>query len=294
MDRAARLADEGQITDVRSARWHDEAEHIRTWVDANCWSEAKSSYTFFAGTEDLDAAVLLAARTGFDRGDRLATTIAAIQDELGAGPLLYRYTGANLEEGAFVACTFWMVEALALTGQCDEATELMHQAVGLVNDVGLLSEEIDVGSLPSSETSPKGCLIWPSSTLRLPFSAVFEREDQKPGEASARHDTQPRDRRLARSRAIDPAPRRFRIARVSWGCFLLVLPSGLMRAVGLSSDSRVMDDDACAWAPTSRPGGGRRGQGPARPGRRLGGFAPRSLDVAVSVHRYTEKESGAP
>ena len=41
LDRAARLADEGQITDVRSARWHDEAEHIRNWIDTNCWSEAK-------------------------------------------------------------------------------------------------------------------------------------------------------------------------------------------------------------------------------------------------------------
>ncbi len=156
LDRARRLADEGQIVDVRSARWRDEAEHIRNWINANCWSDTKSSYTFFAGTEDLDAAVLLAARTGFDRGDRLTTSITAIRDELGAGPLLYRYTDANLEEGAFVVCTFWMVEALALTRQCDKATELMHQAVGLVNDVGLLSEEIDVRSLAFLGNFPQG------------------------------------------------------------------------------------------------------------------------------------------
>ncbi len=156
LDRASRLADEGQITDVRSARWHDEAERIRTWIDTNCWSQVKHSYTFFAGTDDLDAAVLLAGRTGFDRGHRLRTSITAIREELGAGPLVYRYTGANLEEGAFVACTFWMVEALALTGQCDEATELMHQAAELVNDVGLLAEEIDLESRAFLGNFPQG------------------------------------------------------------------------------------------------------------------------------------------
>ena len=156
LDRAARLADEGQIADVRSARWRDEAEHIRTWIDTNCWSDAKRSYTFFAGTDDLDAAVLLAGRTGFERGQRLTTSITAIRDELGEGPLLYRYTGANLEEGAFVACTFWLVEALALTGQCEEATDLMRQAVELVNDVGLLAEEIDVRSRAFLGNFPQG------------------------------------------------------------------------------------------------------------------------------------------
>ena len=156
LDRAARLAQEGQITELRSARWHAEAEHIRSWIDANCWSDAKCSYTAFAGTEDLDAAVLLAARTGFNRGDRLRTTVTAIREELVAGPLVYRYSGADLKEGAFVACTFWLVEALALTGQCDEATGLMHQAVDLVNDVGLLAEEIDVISRSFLGNFPQG------------------------------------------------------------------------------------------------------------------------------------------
>ncbi len=156
LDRASRLADEGQIVDVRSARWRDEAQHIRRWINANCWSDTKSAYTFFAGTDALDAAVLLAARTGFDRGNRLTTTITAVREELGAGPLLYRYSGADLEEGAFVACTFWLVEALALTRQCDEATHLMHQAVELVNDVGLLAEEIDVPSRGLLGNFPQG------------------------------------------------------------------------------------------------------------------------------------------
>ena len=104
---------------------------------------AKEAYTFYAGTDDLDAAVLLAGRTGFVRGPRLASTIDAIASELGHGPLLYRYTGMDEEEGAFVACSFWMVDALVRTGQTERARQLMDGTIALANDVGLLSEQID-------------------------------------------------------------------------------------------------------------------------------------------------------
>jgi len=72
------------------------------WVQAHYWSQAKQSYTFYAGTDDLDAAILLAGRTGFDRGQRLASTIGAVTAELGRGSFLYRY-GMDREENAFVA-----------------------------------------------------------------------------------------------------------------------------------------------------------------------------------------------
>lgn len=156
LDRAGRLADEGLIEDRHAARWRTEAQCIRSWINDHCWSDAKQCYTFYAGTEDLDAAVLLAARTGFDRGDRLTSSIRAIRRELGVGPFLYRYSGAEAEEGAFVACTFWMVEALALSGQGEEATELMLQAIDFTNDVGLLAEQIDVGSGTFLGNVPQG------------------------------------------------------------------------------------------------------------------------------------------
>lgn len=143
LDRAVKLATEGQIPSQRAERWRDEAGEIRRWIHVNCWSEQKQSYTFYAGTDDLDAAVLLAGRTGFDTGVRLAGSIEAVAEELGRGPLVYRYSGAEKEEGAFVACTYWMVEALVHTGQPSRATALMDEAVRLVNDVGLLSEQID-------------------------------------------------------------------------------------------------------------------------------------------------------
>ena len=68
LDRAARLAADGQIPSSHIDRWRAEADDIKTWVDEHCWSTQKRSWTLHRGTERLDAAVLLAGRTGFDRG----------------------------------------------------------------------------------------------------------------------------------------------------------------------------------------------------------------------------------
>jgi GH15 family glucan-1,4-alpha-glucosidase len=146
LDRAVCLADAGQVDGRNRARWEHERDAIATWVRTHCWSEAKQAYTFYAGTEDLDAAVLLSARIGFDRGPRMRSTIDALWSELGPGPLLYRYTGTIGQEGAFLACSFWMVEALALTGRVDEAVPLMDQLIDVANDLGLYSEEMDPAS----------------------------------------------------------------------------------------------------------------------------------------------------
>jgi GH15 family glucan-1,4-alpha-glucosidase len=143
LDRAVRLAEMGEIATGHADRWTREAQAVKAWVDEHCWSEAKRSYTFYAGTDDLDAATLLAGRTGFDRGERLAGTVRAVRAELGRGPLLYRYTGMEKEEGAFLACTFWLVSALVALGEPAEARALMDEAVTLVNDVGLLAEQMD-------------------------------------------------------------------------------------------------------------------------------------------------------
>jgi GH15 family glucan-1,4-alpha-glucosidase len=156
LDRAVRLADTRAIETGHAHRWRHERDRIHAWVDEHCWSTAKSSYTFYAGTEDLDASTLLAGHTGFDRGERLAGTVAAIRTELGDGPLIYRYTGMSDDEGAFVACSFWMVIALAHLGQVAEATALMDDAVGLANDVGLLSEQIDPTGRTMLGNHPQG------------------------------------------------------------------------------------------------------------------------------------------
>jgi GH15 family glucan-1,4-alpha-glucosidase len=184
LDRAARLADAGQLPSAQAARWRTEAEEIRAWVNEHCWSEHKRAYTFYAGTDALDAAVLLAGRTGFEEGERLTSTIEAVIAELSEGPLLYRYSGMRNQEGAFVACTFWLVDALARTGQIPRAAALMDDAVALTNDVGLLAEQIDPATGAFLGNVPQGlshlALINAASTLRRLSAAGPTHSD--PGE----------------------------------------------------------------------------------------------------------------
>ena len=140
LDAAARLAEAGQLTGT-GQRWRGEAELIRRWVDEHCWSGHKQAYTFYAGTDELDASVLLGAEIGFDRWQRMSSTIDAITAELGAGPLLYRYTGAYQEEQTFLACAYWRVHALACVGRVDEGRQLSGELDELVpSPLGLLAE----------------------------------------------------------------------------------------------------------------------------------------------------------
>jgi len=153
LDSAVVLCELGQIPG-NAERWKSERDAIRDWIEKHCWSEKRQAWVAWPGTEHLDASVLLHAPSGFDRGERMSTTIDALRSELGRGPLLYRYTGAEREEGAFVACSFWMASALACVGRHEEATELMDGMVALGNDVGLYAEMIDpvddgfLGNLP--------------------------------------------------------------------------------------------------------------------------------------------------
>jgi GH15 family glucan-1,4-alpha-glucosidase len=156
LDRALKLHDAGQIPATHAQRWRDERDAVHTWVDRNCWSDTKQSYTFYAGSDDLDAATLLAGQIDFDRGDRLAGTVAAVGRELAEGAFVYRYTGMQDAEGAFLACSFWLVSALAALGRRAEATARMTAAVGLCTELGLLTEEVDpstgefLGNLPQA------------------------------------------------------------------------------------------------------------------------------------------------
>jgi len=151
---AVHLAELGQVPGD-PARWRAEAERIRTWVEENAWSEELGAYTWYPGTDRLDASILLHALSGFDRGERMSRTIDALRAELGHGPHLYRYSGVAEEEGAFVACSFWAVAALHCVGRRAEARDLMDQLVREVpNDVGLMAEMVDpatgdfLGNLP--------------------------------------------------------------------------------------------------------------------------------------------------
>jgi GH15 family glucan-1,4-alpha-glucosidase len=116
----------------------------------------------FPDAPETDASILLPILVGYgaeeDR-ERLAATVRNIRAELGRGSLLHRYRGDDGlpgREGAFLACSFWLVDALARLGQAEEAAELMEDLLDLSNDVGLYAEEIDpangafLGNLPQA------------------------------------------------------------------------------------------------------------------------------------------------
>jgi len=148
LERAAELAQEGKLPAGHAHLWKATAEKIREFVDSRCWSPERGSYVRAPGTRELDASLLFTALMGFRPGDeaRVDATINAVREELSHGALLYRYRdedGLPGREGCFVACSFWLVEALARRGRHEEAATLIDELLPLANDLGLYSEEID-------------------------------------------------------------------------------------------------------------------------------------------------------
>ncbi|HVZ06440.1 glycoside hydrolase family 15 protein [Rhodopila sp.] len=133
------------------ARWRAIRQRIHDKVCREGFSEAKNSFTQFFGGEALDASLLLIPQVGFLPPDdpRVIGTVEAIGRELMADGLIRRYLveekveGLRGEEGTFLACSFWYVDALALIGRGNEARMIFERLLGLCNDVGLLAEEYD-------------------------------------------------------------------------------------------------------------------------------------------------------
>ncbi|MFL5895956.1 MAG: glycoside hydrolase family 15 protein [Thermoleophilaceae bacterium] len=159
-ERALDLAARGEMPDAHVDRWRRERDELRRFIDNDCFDPRRNVWKRDAHSDELDAAVLLIAGMNYVPPDdpRLRATIDAVRAELGDGPLLYRYSGQRGEEGCFLACSFWLAEALARTNRLDEAHELMDELVPLANDVGLYSEEYDpdtgdmLGNFPQALT----------------------------------------------------------------------------------------------------------------------------------------------
>jgi GH15 family glucan-1,4-alpha-glucosidase len=161
LERAAQLAERGTLPRRRLERWRRESAAVREFVESQCWSEERGAYVRFAGARELDASVLLGVMHGYadPRDPRMRSTVDAIADELADGPFVRRYTGEDGvrgSEGAFIACAFWLVEALARRGRVEEAGELMGELIDAANDVGLYSEEIDPESGAFLGNMPQG------------------------------------------------------------------------------------------------------------------------------------------
>jgi GH15 family glucan-1,4-alpha-glucosidase len=165
LDRALRIADTHRLSARRRRRWRTARADIAAEIGAKGFDSAKGSYTRSYGSTDLDAAVLVLPLLGVEDPDspRLRGTIDAIRAELGAGgPLLYRYPpgrdGLPGTEGAFLPCSFWLVQALARIGCVGEAHELFEALLAHASPLGLYAEEMDpatgahLGNFPQALT----------------------------------------------------------------------------------------------------------------------------------------------
>ncbi len=128
--------------------WEQVGRELREEYLGRGWNEAAGAYTMAYGGTSLDASVLrLVIFDAIDAHDpRLAATLAAVERELGAGDLLYRYRVDDTlqgEEGTFTACAFWRSDVLAMAGRGDEATALFERLLERGNDLGLFAEQID-------------------------------------------------------------------------------------------------------------------------------------------------------
>lgn len=133
-------------------RWRDLRDRVREEVLDKGFDHERGTFTQHYDTTAVDASLLTISLVGFLPGDdpRVLGTIDAVVADLDVGGLLLRYRtetgvdGIAGDEHPFLACSFWLVSALAMAGRREQARELMDRLCGLANDVGLLSEEYDV------------------------------------------------------------------------------------------------------------------------------------------------------
>ena len=150
-DRAVKAVEEHRLPGPVE-RWREVRARIHDEVCARAWRPQLNSFVQSYDSEDeLDASLLLMPNTGFlsATDPRVRGTIEAIQRDLTSEGLVLRYrTRKTLDglppgEGVFLACSFWLADALCLLGRADEARALFEHLCRLANDVGLLAEEYD-------------------------------------------------------------------------------------------------------------------------------------------------------
>ena len=152
LDRAVRAVEDFGL-DGPMERWKRLREEIHQQVCTEAYDPDRNTFTQYYGGKELDASLLLMPIVGFlpASDPRVAGTVEAIQQELCDQGFVLRYAASSFEsvdglpagEGAFLPCTFWLVDALTLMGRDDDARALFERLLGICNDVGLLSEEYE-------------------------------------------------------------------------------------------------------------------------------------------------------
>jgi GH15 family glucan-1,4-alpha-glucosidase len=145
-------------------RWKAVRKEIHDDVCAKGFDHALGSFVRAYGSKQLDASLLLLGAVGFlpHHDPRIVGTVQAVEKALLVDGFLLRYDtgraddGLPAGEGAFLACSFWLVDAYMMCGQRDKAEQLFDRLLKLRNDVGLLSEEYDprsrrlIGNFPQA------------------------------------------------------------------------------------------------------------------------------------------------
>ncbi|MFD5202237.1 glycoside hydrolase family 15 protein [Streptomyces sp. NPDC058375] len=167
VDRTIKLIESGDVEGPLE-RWHQLRDDIHRDVLDRGYDKERNTFTQSYGSKELDASLLLIPQMGFLPPDdkRVIGTIEAIQRELSTEDgFILRYPtegedagvdGLEGDEGAFLACSFWMADDLAMIGRVDEARQLFEKLLSLRNDLGLLAEEWDsnlqrqVGNFPQA------------------------------------------------------------------------------------------------------------------------------------------------
>ncbi|MFD7895381.1 glycoside hydrolase family 15 protein [Streptomyces sp. NPDC059568] len=167
VDRTIKLIESGEA-DGPLERWREMRDDIHRDVCEKGYDKERNTFTQSYGSKELDASLLLIPQMGFLPPDdkRVIGTIEAIQRELSTEDgfvMRYPTSGAEAgvdglagDEGAFLACSFWLADDLAMIGRVDEARKLFERLLALRNDLGLLAEEWDprlqrqVGNFPQA------------------------------------------------------------------------------------------------------------------------------------------------
>lgn len=137
-------------------KWRTIRAAVRAEIEEHGWNAERRSYRQHYDTDEVDASLLVLPQIGYVKADdpRMTGTVAAIEEDLrtGSDGLVLRYRtssgfdGLSGSEHPFLACSFWLVEQYAASGRVEDAERLMDVLVGYANDVGILSEEIDVAT----------------------------------------------------------------------------------------------------------------------------------------------------
>ena len=148
-DRLARIAE--RVDPERVLYWRERANLIHAEICSSAWSAQLGGFASTFGGHDADASLLVLGEIGFLRPDdsRLRASVAAIERHLRRGHFLLRYDRPDdfgVPDTAFIVCTFWWIQALALLGERDRAVQEFERLLAARNRFGLLSEDIDVNS----------------------------------------------------------------------------------------------------------------------------------------------------